>query len=342
MSFRFPERLSLAQIPTPLQPLRRLSAALGGPTIWVKRDDLTGCLTSGNKVRKLEFVLAEALSKGADTIITVGGLQSNHCRTTAVLCAQLGLHCHLLLRGGEATAVPDGNLLLDQLAGATITHYPMNEYKAREAAILAQWENHYLSLGRRPYTIPVGASDGCGLWGYIAASSELLDDFDRVGIDPGHVICATGSGGTQAGLTLGLAGYGSTTRVWGINVCDDEAYFQQKICDDLTDWRRRYPDCGDQLPAIEQLAIGVIDGYVGAGYGVAGPPVFSTIRELARTEGLVLDPVYTGKAFHGMLEQYRQGRFDGSESIVFVHTGGLFGLFPHRSQLQLPAIAGPA
>ena len=328
MSIDFPRRLTLAQTPTPLQPLDRLSAELGGPRIWVKRDDMTGCGVSGNKIRKLEFSLAAAIDRGCDTIITAGGVQSNHCRTTALLCAQLGLKCHLILRGDEED--PDGNLLLDKLAGAEISFYSNADYCARETEILDHWQSHYQQAGHKAFCIPVGASDGIGLWGYIAACQELAKDFQHHGINPGHIISATGSGGTQGGLTVGNTLCELGAKVWGINVCDDEQYFIDKVTDDVKQWIDWYqPDY-----VLSQLQVNVIDGYVGAGYAQCSQEVFATIKRLARLEGIVLDPVYTGKAFHGMIDQIAKGRFGDDGDIVFVHTGGLFGLFPQRDQLD--------
>lgn len=324
----FPPRLSLAQTPTPLQPLDRLSRELGGPKIWIKRDDLTGCAVSGNKIRKLEFTLAQAIEKGCDTILTCGGVQSNHCRTTALLCAQLGLDCHLLLRGADSDPA-DGNLLLDKLAGAAVTCYPQTEYQAREQEIFVEWEQHYRDQGKQPYCIPVGASDGTGVWGYIACCQELANDFASHGIHPAHIVSATGSGGTQAGLTAGSVLFGLNAQVWGINVCDDEQYFLDKVRHDLTEWR----DWFNQDLDIESLDVNVIDGYVGPGYAKASEAVFETIKQLASTEGIVLDPVYTGKAFHGMIDQIKNGRFRDAREIVFIHTGGIFGLFPQRQQI---------
>ncbi len=324
-----PPRLSLALLPTPLQPLDRLSAQLGGPTIWVKRDDLTGAVLSGNKVRKLEFTLAQVQAEQCDTIITCGGLQSNHCRATAVLCAQLGLHCVLVLRG-ETDAPFDGNLLLDWLAGAEIRCYPVSQYQHRLPELLAQAVADCRAQGRRPYVIPTGASDGVGVWGYIAACEELRRDFLGAGISPRHIVCATGSGGTQAGLTAGIALFGIDATVWGMAVCDDEAYFLRKVRSDLEDWQQRYQTTLD----LDALTLRVLDQYVGPGYAKAAPAVFSTIAEVARLEGLVLDPVYTGKAFHGMLQELRAGRFDDSNDVVFIHTGGVFGLFPQRDQFS--------
>lgn len=328
ISHLFPPRLQLAQRPTPLQPLDRLSAELGGPRIWVKRDDLTGCLLSGNKVRKLEFALALAVQQGCDTIVTCGGLQSNHCRATALLCAQLGLRCVLVLRG--ETAPPyDGNLLLDHLAGADVHTYPVERYQRELPTLLRQAA---IGRGGNAFVIPTGASDGVGAWGYIAACSELVVDFAVAGIAPRHIICATGSGGTQAGLTAGVKLHDIDAQVWGMAVCDSAAWFENKVRSDLRDWQRRYGEVAAVSTLdVDALPVRVIDDYIGPGYAVAGPEVFETISRVARLEGLVLDPVYTGKAMHGLLAELKRGRFGGDGDIVFIHTGGLFGLFPQRT-----------
>lgn len=331
MTVTFPPRLKLAQTPTPLLPLDRLSAKMSGPRIWVKRDDMTGAAVSGNKIRKLEFSLAKAIDEGCDTIITCGGVQSNHCRTTAVLCAQLGLNCHLILRGEDEPA--DGNLLLDRLVGAELSFYSNVEFQRRGDDIFQQWAQHYSEQGNKAFVIPVGASDGTGLWGYIAACEELKADFAREQIAPKHIICATGSGGTQAGLIAGAAIFELAATVWGINVCDNEAYFLNKVYQDLQQWREWYSALIDSTLDVDGLPIHVIDGYVGPGYAQATRQVFETIKRVAELEGLILDPVYTGKGFYGMLDQIRQGRFDDAEDIVFIHTGGIFGLFPQREQL---------
>jgi len=328
MDIPYPPRLSLARLPTPLEPLDRLSESLNGPRIWVKRDDLTGSHLSGNKIRKLEFVIARAKQEGCDTLITCGGLQSNHCRATALLGAQLGLKVHLLLRG-ETSDVPDGNLLLDYLAGAEVTCYPARGYSARLPALAQHWQAHYREAGRKAFFIPIGASDATGTWGYLACCEELQHDFQVHNINPAYIICASGSGGTQAGLTLGCALYGLHSQVLGFAVCDDEAYFQAKVREDLQAWKRRYAP--EQLLPLESIAVN--DHYIGPGYAKATPEVFNTIKWVASTEGLVLDPVYSGKAFHGMIEEIRQGRFDGVEDIVFVHTGGIYGLFPQREEI---------
>ncbi|HMV71461.1 MAG TPA: D-cysteine desulfhydrase family protein [Pseudomonadales bacterium] len=322
-----PARLQLARLPTPLEPLDRLSQAIGGPRIWVKRDDLSECAASGNKIRKLEFTMAQALAEGADTLLTCGGLQSNHCRATALLGARLGLGVELVLRG-ESQGVPDGNLFLDRLAGAAVHTYPAQRYQQELDALLATHAARLRAEGRRPFLIPTGASDAIGVWGYVAGAAELAADCARVGIVPRQVVCATGSGGTQAGLTAGLALAGMRAEVWGIAVCDDAAWFRRKVRTDLAAWRQRYGVTLD----VEALGVHVLDAYIGAGYARADAAVFATIGELARVEGLVLDPVYTGKAFHGMLQEIRGGRFAGGGDVVFVHTGGLFGLFAQRAE----------
>jgi D-cysteine desulfhydrase len=326
MGIDYPRRIGLARTPTPLQYLERASARWGrGHRLWVKRDDLTGCTLSGNKVRKLEFITAHAIDNGFDTLITCGGLQSNHCRATAFAGAQLGLGVHLLLRG-EAPAELEGNFLLDRLAGAAVSCYPKRQYLAEIDHLFLHWQQHYANLGRRALAIPTGGSDGIGAWGYIAACEELAADFAAQRIERAHIVTASGSGGTQAGLSLGVALHGLPATVWGVNVCDDEAYFLNKVNADAADWQRRYP----QAPTVDIQPL-VLDGHVGEGYGIAGPEVFSLIAQLAALEGLVLDPVYTGKAFLGMLAEIDAGRFDGTLDIVFMHTGGIFGLFPQGS-----------
>ncbi len=328
---KFPPRLTLAQRPTPLQPLDRLSSELGGPRIWVKRDDLTGAVTTGNKVRKLEFILARALDEGCDTLITCGGIQSNHCRATAILGAQLGMKVHLILRGERGESVPEGNLFLDYLAGAEVSCYPLREYRQLDQ-LFAHWQRHYQSQGRKPCSIPVGGSDHTGVWGYIACAEELVNDFQVAGISPAAIVHATGSGGTQAGLTAAMQLSG-LPRVIGMAVCDDEAYFTAKFREDLAAWREFYLDI-PQVAAFspDKITCEVNDSYIGPGYAIATDEVFATIRQAASLEGIVLDPVYSGKAFHGMLEEIRKGNFAAASDIVFVHTGGVFGLMAQRDR----------
>lgn len=334
----FPRRVSLANLPTPLRPLERLSRALGGPRIWLKCDDLTGSGLSGNKVRKLEFLLADALDQGADTIITSGGLQSNHCRATALACARLGLRCILLLREGDTArstedSKREGNLFLSALAGAELRVVPRAEYLTRLPALFDEVEQAVRASGGRPYAIPTGGSNGIGLWGYLQAGLEIHADCRAVGIAPRAIVCATGSGGTQAGLSLAAHFWperAQAPEILGMAVCDSAQWFQNKAREDIAAWASAagLPAAArEALP--EAVRVRTLDAYIGPGYAQPYPEVLALIRRLAREEGVLLEPVYTGKAFHGMLEEIRHGRLRDCEDIVFVHTGGVFGLFPY-------------
>jgi len=344
----YPDRVQLAQLPTPLQPLDRLSEKLAGPRIWLKRDDLSGSHLSGNKVRKLEFILARTQAQGADILITCGGTQSNHCRATALVAAQLGLKCHLILRQDPlpagSTELHDGNLLLDELAGAKIDVYPAKGFGAGLRMRMQAVADRYSTAGVRPYLIPVGASDGIGIWGYIAAAEELKNDFKRAAINSAVIACASGSGGTQAGLIVGVEGFKIPAEVLGFAVCDNAAYFHAKIKSDIAHWRREWPEQAAEFGFDADVSVGVDtnvdikvnvnDVYIGDGYALASDEVLQTIAMLAREEGVLLDPVYTGKAFFGLLEEIKKDTFDGVSDVVFIHTGGLFGLFPWRQRLN--------
>lgn len=336
---KYPKKLSLATTPTPLTPLKRLQSKYGGPLIWLKRDDLTGNLLSGNKVRKLEFILAKALADGVTAIITCGGVQSNHCRATAFAAAQLGLRCHLLLRGDQPQGAYSGNVFLDQLAGASLSfHSPLafrqvDELFANQKALLE-------SEGHNVLCIPVGGSDGMGVWGYINAVDELNNQVRHQKINVKSVVCASGSGGTQAGLVLGAKLHKSPFTIFGINICDDAAWFENKITQDIRDWAKGFANgnCtqgvfGDSPDSIVSLSdIQMIDGYVGEGYAKASDALMNTISEVARLEGVVFDPVYSGKAFNGLLNEIAKERFNNETDLIFIHTGGLFGLFPYAER----------
>ncbi|MFT6790813.1 MAG: D-cysteine desulfhydrase [Cellvibrionaceae bacterium] len=336
MPLHWPEKLALAQLPTPLQSLDRLSNRLGGPKIWVKRDDLTGSTLGGNKVRKLEFTVALAQSKGADLLITCGGVQSNHCRATAFVGARLGMPVHLVLRGDPGPL--DGNLLLASLAGAHVHCYPATQYQQQLNQLLSSWVDHYRRQGYSPHIIPTGASDAAGLWGYFHAALEIKRDCQAIGLQPDMIVTATGSGGTQAGLTLGSYYFGLGASVLGMAVCDDEDYFQRKVSGDIKSFTSefsKYFKFSDDLESLaERISIHTNDRYIGEGYGVASEAVMETIAMVAREEDLLLDPVYTGKAFHGLLSEIQEGNLSHLKHIIFVHTGGVFSLFPYRKQLQ--------
>lgn len=301
----------------------------------MKRDELTGLEVSGNKIRKLEFSIAEAQAQNCDTLITCGGLQSNHCRATAVIGARLGFKVHLILRG-EKPEVPDGNLLMDYLCGAEISFLPADRW-SEHVDFASQLKAEYQSVGRRALFIPTGASDATGLWGYIAATEELIADFSRLEMTPNYVVCATGSGGTQAGLIVGSKIFGYCGQVLSFNVSDDPQYFDLKVRQDVEDWQRMYSEllkgtAGDKIIPSD-LEVVTHGGYIGPGYGSCDEEVFKTIHEVAVSEGLFLDPVYTGKAFHGMVTELHkgsEGALANADNVLFVHTGGFFGLFPQQ------------
>lgn len=303
--------------------MQRASQKWGqGKRIWIKRDDLTGSTLTGNKVRKLEFLAAHARAEGLDTLITCGGIQSNHARATANVCAQLGWHCELVLRGSEVT--PEGNTLLDALFGAELTVVPPREYGRSLPVLLESAAERQRARGRRPMIIPTGGSDGHGIWGYFAAAEELAGDMAEAGIERACVVAATGSGGTQAGLTLGMAHFQPQSTVVGFAVCDDAGWFAEKVRQDISHAQALYP----QLPQ-PNYRVETNDQYIGEGYGKASANVYQRIVDLARVEGVVTDPVYTGKAFYGLTEELKNHRLTDIQDIIFVHTGGVFGIFPH-------------
>jgi D-cysteine desulfhydrase len=327
-----PRRLALGRIGTPLEPLARTSAALG-VELWIKRDDLTGSELSGNKVRKLEYLLADAVDEGADVVITCGGEQSNHCRATALAAVRAGLGSHLVLRTDDPARPPatTGNILLDRLAGASIRWISRPDWQRRNA-ILDEEAARLRREGRRPYVIPEGGSNALGTWGYVGCAAELADDLAALPDKPTTIVYACGSGGTGAGLLLGAHMHGLIgrgVRVAGVNVCDDRAYFVEVIGRILGDFARRWPGA----PALGADDIELADGHVGLGYARSRPEELATIRDLCRRDGVVLDPVYTGKAFHGLVSELGRDRTRFGARVVFVHTGGIFGLFPMAEQL---------
>lgn len=322
MDFLPPVHLPLARLPTPLERLTRLGPELG-IELWVKRDDLTGTDLTGNKVRKLGFLTADALGRGCDTLLTVGAVTSNHARATAIAAARLGLRSHLLLRG-EDRDPPDGNLLLDRYVGAEIEFFPHAEWPKRDL-LLGAAASRLRAAGRRPYVIPEGGSNSLGSLGYVLAVKELLDQAKDLGLAVGHVVHATGSAGTTAGLALGCSVWGRPDiDVVGVAVCDDKPYFDRRvneILDEAVGQWYVHPD----LRARARWRI--VEGHQGLGYAKTTPREMDALARVARTEGLLLDPVYTGKAFLGLEAEARAGRLPGPGATVFVHTGGLFGLF---------------
>ncbi len=328
MRFTYPKFLPLANLPTPIEKLERLSDAWSGPEIYVKRDDLTGCAVSGNKIRKLAFSVAEALDQGADTLITCGGIQSNHARATAVVAAKTGMACRLIL-WGKRPNVYQGNLLLDRLVGAEIQYLPQDSFSDMES-ILDDTARQLREKGKRPYIIPEGASNEIGYFGYIQAAEEIQHQLETMNLKMDAVITATGSGGTLGGLVLGQVFFGLKAEPIGINVNHTASYFQDRISGIIERMIQKY-SWELELP---KPFIRLVDGYVGKGYAVSRPEELSLIAEVARLEGLILDPVYTGKAMFGLRDQIEKGRFTKGQKVLFLHTGGIFGVFPKSQKFE--------
>lgn len=320
-----PQRLKLARLPTPVIRADRLAEHLGIDRLYFKRDDLTGLATSGNKVRKLEYVVARALEDGADTLVTLGGVQSNHCRATAAVAAQLGLGCRLLLRSDDPSPCLDGNLLLDELFGAEISFHPSAEFNGRRNAIVHSAIGELNRSGRTPYFVDMGASVPYGNWGFIRCVGELVEELGAE--TPVDVYCATGSGGTQAGLILGKALFDCQTwNVFGVPVCDSVEYFQKSI---RRLERETVATFGLEIDE-SATPIHLLDGFKGAGYGIPSPEAIDLIGICARYAGMLLDPVYTSKALAGMLASIRENGLRPEAVPIFIHTGGVFGLIARR------------
>lgn len=316
-------RLKLTHLPTPVEPLLRLSTQLG-VRLSIKRDDLTGPALGGNKARKLEYVLAEALAVGAKTLVTVGAAQSNHCRQTAALAARLGMKCILVLSGDAGNAA-DGNVLVDQLLGAEII-WTTKERRAEtlKAAFDKAWED-----GLRPYLIPLGASNGLGSIAYATAFDEMLGQLLEE--PPDWIVVASSSGGTQAGLALGAKRSKFGGRVLGISIDHPAGELRETVAFLANEAGSRLKEKNILHPE----DIWVCDDYLGSGYGVMSVAERNAIHLFANTEGILLDPVYTGRAAAGLMDLIRKGYFQPNDKILFWHTGGIPALFaePYASQL---------
>ena len=323
-------RVSLGHFPTPLEPMPRLSEHLGGPQIWVKRDDCTGLATGGNKTRKLEFSMADALEQGADTIVTVGAVQSNHVRQTAAAACKLGLVCEVLLEhrvvNPSEPYANSGNVFLDRIFGANLREYPAGtDFDAAMDAVAREIK----ARGGKPYIIPGGASNTIGALGYVNCAIELLEQAEELGLRIDHLVTATGSAGTQAGLIVGLRAIGSDMSLLGIGVNaaqdaqEDKVY---KLACETADFIGK-----PGIVAREDVIANC--NYVGAGYGIPTEGMNEAILMLARLEGLLFDPVYSGKGLAGMIDLIRNSHFDAADNIVFLHTGGSAALFAYTDQL---------
>lgn len=327
---RFP-RVKLAHLPTPLEPMPSLSRALGGPTLWIKRDDCTGLGTGGNKTRKLEFLLGEALARGADTLVTQGAVQTNHGRQTAAAAARLGLRCVILLEHRVQTDDPDylrnGNVLLDRLFGAELRELPAG---TDMNAALEPVGEEIRRTGGKPYLIPGGGSNEVGAIGYAACALELVAQANEMGLKIDHLVHATGSAGTQAGLVAGLAAMHAGIPVLGIGVRAprerQEANVHALAC--------RVAERLGVKGGVDRAAVVANCDYVGEGYGIPTPAMVEAVQLFARHEGILLDPVYTGKGAAGLIDLVRKGFFAKDENVVFLHTGGSAGLFAYRSTFE--------
>jgi D-cysteine desulfhydrase len=328
-------RLHLVHGPTPITKRRALDELLG-VDVWIKRDDATGGAEAGNKVRKLEFLLADALARGANTVLTCGGIQSNHARATALACAELGLACVLFLRvtnDAEATGTDEaaprekllrtGNVLLDRMAGAEVRLITRADY-AQRAAVMEAAAVRLEAAGKKPYVIPEGGSNGLGALGYVEAMRELREQL-KAGLGGGPspfvtIVHACGSGGTAAGVALGAAEYGVARSVRAAAVCDDAAYFERAIKRIKAEARAHAPGLGPSAPVV------VDESARGPGYGVMSAEQRRFAVDVARACGLIVDPVYTGKALFSLAEAVKRGEIARGARVLFLHTGGLPGL----------------
>lgn len=333
---RFP-RTRLAHMPTPLEPMERLTCELAGPggkgpKLWIKRDDCTGLSSGGNKTRKLEYLIADALAQGADTIITQGATQSNHARQTAAAAAKMGLECHLLLedRTGrrDQPYTQSGNVLLNRLHGATMAHRPAGTDMQAEMEKLAE---ELKAKGRKPYVIPGGGSNPVGALGYAHAALEMVNQAAEIGLRIDHVVHATGSAGTQAGLVAGLVALNTGIPVLGICVNAPQGPQQEKV---LALTRRTLAHLGLSEDLVTADHVKANDRYVGQGYGIATEGMIEAVRMVAELEGILLDPVYSGKGMAGLIDLVRKGEFADGANIVFIHTGGSVGLFGYPETLE--------
>ena len=323
-------RYPLAQLPTPITDAVRLREALGGPSkcprILIKRDDLTGLGLGGNKARKLEYLIADALAKGAHTVITTGAVQSNHARMTAAAACIAGLRCVLVLTSRHAVPPIEGNLLLDRLFGAEVRFVPAEDPMlavGRDEEVVADVAREETAAGRIPYVIPVGGSSPVGALGYVSGTDELVRQLQAMGASPSRLYFGSGSRGTQAGLTLGAKLSRASYALWGVAVSAGEA---QKVVRAMNA-ANEAATLLDVPIRVERSDLFTDQGFIGEGYGIPTPLALESIDLLARTEAILLDPVYTSKGFSALMAHVRTGDIPPTDTVVFLHTGGMPALF---------------
>ncbi|MEH6457767.1 MAG: D-cysteine desulfhydrase [Cocleimonas sp.] len=321
-------RVKLGHFPTPLELMPRLTEALGGPEIWIKRDDCTGLSTGGNKTRKLEFLMAEAIEQGAEMVLTQGATQSNHARQTAAAAAKLGFKCHLLLenRTGseESLYLDNGNVLLDVLHGATYERRPADLDMHQE---LLDSAAKFEAQGIKTYVIPGGGSNPVGALGYVNCAIELMEQINETGLKFDHLIHATGSQGTQAGLVAGMKLVSSPIPVLGIGVRAPKEKQEAAVFALAEKTMALFPEG----PTLKKEDVVANCSYVGEGYGVPSEGGIEAIKMLAELEGLLFDPVYSAKGMAGMIDLIRKGEFKKGQRIIFLHTGGSVALFGYQN-----------
>lgn len=321
------KKLRLGNFPTRIERLEKFSTIVK-EHVYIKRDDQTGTEFSGNKIRKLEYSINEAINNDCDTLITCGGIQSNHARATAAAGIKLGLKSVLVLRSDEKPEL-EGNYLIDKIMGADVRIISSEDYRERRQEIMENILKELEAKGRKGYIIPEGASNGIGTFGYLACFNEILEQEKEHGIVFDTIVTAIGSGGTFAGLYLGNKLTNSGKKIVGINVCDTAEYFKERVSEILKEVKTYIPDTEFEISKDDMC---IIDGYVGDGYAVSRTEELDFICDFAEAEGIVLDPVYTGKAMRGLYTEIKKGTFKESKNILFIHTGGLFGLFSKRDQ----------
>lgn len=321
------KKLRLGNFPTRIERLEKFSTIVK-EHVYIKRDDQTGTEFSGNKIRKLEYSINEAVNNDCDTLITCGGIQSNHARATAAAGIKLGLKSVLVLRSDEKPEL-EGNYLIDKIMGADVRIISSEDYRERRQEIMENILKELEAKGKKGYIIPEGASNGVGTFGYLACFKEILEQEKEHGIVFDTIVTAVGSGGTFAGLYLGNKLTNSGKKIVGINVCDTAEYFKERVSEILKEVKTYIPDTEFEISKDDMC---IIDGYVGDGYAVSRTEELDFICDFAEAEGIVLDPVYTGKAMRGLYTEIKKGTFKDSKNILFIHTGGLFGLFSKRNQ----------
>ncbi|MEH7123076.1 D-cysteine desulfhydrase [Bacillus sp. JJ1773] len=321
-------RIKYTENPTPIEYLGNFSKALEGPNIFIKRDDLLGLTLGGNKTRKLEFLMADAKEKGADTIITCGAVQSNHCRLTLSAAVKEGLKCVLVLEERVPSSynpqASGNNFLFNLLGVENVIVVPGGSDMLNEMKIVA---DELAEKGRKPYVIPGGGSNEIGVVGYVACAQEIIEQTANSGLNIDYIVVASGSGGTHAGLLTGLFGEGCQIPIIGINVGRAEAA-QKQLIQNLVSKTAKFIGLEEEIP--NELVV-CKDNYVGPGYSLETNEMIESVQLLARTEGILLDPVYTGKVMAGLIDHVRKGYFKKNDNVLFIHTGGSPGLFAYES-----------